>query len=74
MIVISSMVIADCDSNNIDIDRDENFFSFCELRWGKTTVSYTKPQRRKTEGREWLRGEREIRSSLLILDLKDGKL
>ena len=33
-----------------------------------------KPQRRKKEESERLRGEREIRSSLLVLDLKDGKL
>ena len=37
-------------------------------------VAYTKPQRWKKEESERLRGEREIRSSLLILDLKDGKL
>ena len=37
-------------------------------------VTYTKPQQRKKEDSEKLRGEREIRSSLLILDLKDGKL
>ena len=37
-------------------------------------VAYTKPQRRKKEESERLRVEREIRSSLLILDLKDGKL
>ena len=30
-----------------------------------------KPQNRKREASEQLRGEREIRSSLLILDLKD---
>ena len=38
-------------------------------------VAYTKPQQRKKES-ERLRGEREreIRSSSLILDLKDGKL
>ena len=35
-------------------------------------VAYTKPQQRKKEESERLRGE--IRSSLLILDLKDGKL
>ena len=33
-------------------------------------AAYTKPQQRKAKGEE----EREIRSSLLILDLKDGKL
>ena len=37
-------------------------------------VAYTKPQQRKKEESERLRGERWIRSSLLILDLKDGKL
>ena len=36
-------------------------------------VAYRKPQQRKKEESERLR-EREIRSSLLILDLKDGKL
>ena len=52
-----------------------HFFSvFSELCWRKATVAYTKPQQRKKEESERLRGEREIRSSLLILDLKDGKL
>ena len=37
-------------------------------------MAYTKPQQRKKEESEHLRGEREIRSSLFILDLKDGKL
>ena len=37
-------------------------------------VAYTKPQQWKKEESERLRGERELRSSLLILDLKDGKL
>ena len=37
-------------------------------------MAYTKPQQRKKEESERLRGEREIRSSLLVLDLKDGKL
>ena len=37
-------------------------------------VAYTKPQQRNKEESEQLRGEREIRSSLLILNLKDGKL
>ena len=32
------------------------------------------PQQRKKEESERLTGEREIRSSLFILDLKDGKL
>ena len=45
---------------------------------GKTMVAFTKPQHRKKEESEKLREERreerEIRSSLLILDLKDGKL
>ena len=35
-------------------------------------VVYTNPQQRKKEESKKLRGE--IRSSLLILDLKDGKL
>ena len=34
----------------------------------------TKSQKRKKEESERIRGEREIRSSLLILDLKDGRL
>ena len=37
-------------------------------------MAYTKPQQRQKEESERLRGEREIRSSLLILDLNDGKL
>ena len=37
-------------------------------------MAYTMPQQRKKEESERLRGEREIRSSLLILDLKDGNL
>ena len=37
-------------------------------------VAYTKLQHRKKEESETLRREREIRSSLLILDLKGGKL
>ena len=37
-------------------------------------MAYTKPQQRKKEESEKLRGEREIRSSLFILDLNDGKL
>ena len=36
-------------------------------------MAYTKPQQRKKES-ERVRGEREVRSSLLILHLKDGKL
>ena len=35
-------------------------------------VAYSKAQQRKNEESEKLRGEREIRSSLLLLDLKDG--
>ena len=35
-------------------------------------VAYTRPQQRKKEECEGLRGE--IRSNVLILDLKDGKL
>ena len=49
-------------------------FFFSELCWGKAMVVYKMPQQRKKEESERLRGEREIRSSLLILDLKDGKL
>ena len=50
-------------------------FYFSELCWGKAMVAYRKSQqRRKKEKNERLRGEREIRSSLFILDLKDGKL
>ena len=37
-------------------------------------AAYRKPQRRKREESERLRGEREIKLNLLILDLKDGKL
>ena len=37
-------------------------------------VAYIKPQQKKKDESERLRGEREIRSSLLMLDLKDGKL
>ena len=37
-------------------------------------MAYTKTQQMKKEEIERLRGEREIRSALLILDLKDGKL
>ena len=37
-------------------------------------VAYTKPQQMKKEENEGLRGEREIRSNLLILDLTDGNL
>ena len=37
-------------------------------------VAYTKPKLRKKEESEKLRREREIRSSLLILDLKDDRL
>ena len=36
-------------------------------------VTYTKPQQRKKEESEQLE-DREIRSSLLILDLEDDKL
>ena len=36
-------------------------------------MAYTKPQQRKEEESERLRGDREVRSSLSILDLKDGK-
>ena len=37
-------------------------------------VAYAKLQQLKKEESERLRGEREIKSSLLILDLKDSKL
>ena len=37
-------------------------------------VADTKPQQRKKEESEKLKGERGIRSSLLILDWKDGRL
>ena len=37
-------------------------------------MAYTKPQQRKKEESERLRGERDISSSLLTLDLTDGKL
>ena len=37
-------------------------------------VAYTKPQQRKKEESGRVREEREMRSSLLILDLKDGRL
>ena len=37
-------------------------------------VAYAMSQQRKKEESEGLREERGIRSSLLILDLKDGKL
>ena len=37
-------------------------------------MAYTKPQQRKRKESERLRGEREIRSILLIFDLKDAKL
>ena len=47
---------------------------FSDLCWEKATVAYTKPQQREKEESERLRVDREIRSSLLILDLKDGKL
>ena len=40
----------------------------------KTIVAYTRPQQLKKEEGKRLRGEREIKSSLSILDLKDGKL
>ena len=40
---------------------------------GKAMVAYTKPQQRKKEESERLE-EIEMRSNLLILDSKDGKL
>ena len=41
---------------------------------GKAMVGYTKPQQRKKEESERLRREREDKSSLLILDLKEEKV
>ena len=32
---------------------------FSELCWGKAMVAYTKPQQRKIEESEWLKGERD---------------
>ena len=69
-------------------ERERDRINFTDLRierWqvvgltescqGKAVVAYTKPQQRKKKERsERLRGERAIRSSLLILDLKDSKL
>ena len=49
-----------------------NFF-FSELCYGKDMVAYTKPQQMKKEESGKLRGEKEIGSSLLIIDLKEGK-
>ena len=46
---------------------------FSELCRGKVIVDHTKPQQRKREESERLRGE-GVRSSLLILGLKEGKL
>ena len=43
-----------------------------ELCWEEVMVAYTKPQQREKEG--GVEEEREARSSLLIWDLKDGKL
>ena len=37
-------------------------------------MAFTKPQGIREEESERIRREREIRSSLLTLDLKDGKL
>ena len=37
-------------------------------------MTYTKPQQRKKEEGKRLRGEREIISSLVVVDLKNGKL
>ena len=45
-----------------------------ELCGEKAMVAYIRPQKRKKEEGEKLRREKEIRSSLLILDLKDGRL
>ena len=42
-----------------------NFVFFCELRWGKAMVAYTKPQQRKKEERQ--RGERD---QIKFIDLR----
>ena len=45
---------------------------FSELCWGKAIIVYAKPnsgRKKKVKGQD----EREMRSSLLILDLKEGK-
>ena len=47
---------------------------FSELRWGKAMVACTKLLQRKKEESKRLRGKRDTRSSLLILDFKDDGL
>ena len=49
------------------------FILFSEFCWGKAMVVYIKPQQRKKES-DRLTGEREIRSSLSIPNLKERKL
>ena len=46
---------------------DGIFFSFSELYWGKATVAYRKPQQRKKEEIERLRGERD---QMKFIDLR----
>ena len=43
------------------------FFFFSELCWGKAMVAYTKPQQRKKEESERLRGERD---QIKFIDLR----
>ena len=50
------------------------FLSLSEACRGKVMVACTKSQQRKKEESERLKGDREIRSSLLILDLNGSKL
>ena len=48
---------------------------FSKLCWGKDMVAFSKPERRKKEVSEKLRGEGDGDiSSLLILHFKEGKL
>ena len=61
-------------SSDFDVYHKKMRVFFGEICWGKAMVTYTMPHQMKKEESETLRGEREIRSSLLILDLKDGKL
>ena len=44
--------------------------SFSELCWGKSVVAYTKPQQRKKEESERLRGERDQIKFAFQPDLK----
>ena len=50
-----------------------NAFFSSVLCWGKATVAYTKPQQRKKEGSERLRGERD-QIKFIDLGFKDSKL